>query len=159
VATSTSAEQDTVEFALGTTVVGAIVGAVAGGMGGYQLGAAMLEPPETSADHPLDDLVVNAFEAFGGLLLVGAVTILVLCVGVVLGTYIALRLTKRQRAGATLLWCGVLQFGGVPLGFIVANAVDGFAEDLAVIAGLAVVVLLVPLVARFIAVRYGPTTV
>lgn len=146
-------------LALGTTLLGAIAGGFIGGSAGYRLGAAMLEEPDRSVENPLDDIVITTFDAIGSLLLVGAVTILVLCVGVAVGACVALRITKRQRSGATLLWCVVLQFAGVPLGFFVADLVESFAEDVAVTTGLAIVVLVVPVAARWLAVRYGPTTV
>lgn len=142
-------------LALVPTLGGAVVGGLIGGWAGLRIGAAMLDEPTRTAEHPLDDLVLNTFEVIGDLLLVGAVTIVVVCLGVALGVYGALRLARERHAAPTALLCIALDFGAVPGAFVVAIGVDEIAPSLSVPAGLAVIVLAVPIAARWVATRLG----
>ena len=137
-------------------VVGAIVGSVLGGLVGIQVGTAVAGESARSVENPLDDIVVNTFDVIGSLLLLAAITIVFLCAGVALGVYIGLRARQHRLAGATALLCIVLDTFAVPGAFVVAIYLNDAAPDASELAGLSVVVIVVPLAARWLATRVPP---
>lgn len=139
------------------SVVGSVVGSLAGGLAGIRIGMSMLDEP-TRAENPLDTLFVNTFEVIFGLVVVAFVTIAFICLGVAVGVFGALRIARRPRATMTALLCLAIDGAAIPLAFVVANAVDEAFPDLSVLAALGILVLLVPLLARWAATRFSPQT-
>lgn len=148
-----SPETQRVPLGLAPTIVGAIIGGWLGGIVGIELGSSMLDEPTRTSDNPLDDLFVNTFEVIFDVVFVAFITIAVICVGVAVGVYVALRLTKHRRAGTTALLCVALDGLAVPGAFVLAMAVDSVAPEVSLWAGLALLVLGVPLLARWGATR------